>query len=137
MNDYSMSSHDADELKGVVLLPFDIRRRAIKKYVEEHGKEVRSFRLTDDHVIAKCYKSRAPHNIVRACMKCNGERSVLTAIASLVRRKHFEQHPITDRLSHKLRRILTKFKPLIESKLLGDKKDCCRREIEIIEGLLT
>lgn len=38
-DDYSMSSHDAKELQGVIMLPFDIRRRAIAKYAAEHGKD--------------------------------------------------------------------------------------------------
>lgn len=35
--DYAMTTHDASELKGVVLLPFDIRQKLLAKYAKERG----------------------------------------------------------------------------------------------------
>ena len=35
--DYTMTSRDANELKGVVLLPFEFRQKLLAKYAADHG----------------------------------------------------------------------------------------------------
>jgi hypothetical protein len=35
--DYALSNSEANELKGAMLLPFDVRQALLKKYFEKHG----------------------------------------------------------------------------------------------------
>lgn len=37
--DYAMSDHEADQLKGIALLPHDIRREALALYASSHGRD--------------------------------------------------------------------------------------------------
>lgn len=95
--------------------------------------ERRSWKMTRDHVIPTHYRRRA--NVVAACFNCNNGRSSITSIAILVGKGQFAEKLPRKRVMQKMRRLIDKFRPVIEAKLCGNTRTFCLQELDVIETL--